>query len=419
MYALVDCNNFYASCERVFNPKLIGKPIVVLSNNDGCIIARSQEAKDIGLPMGAPIHELRNMVELHNVQVFSANFQLYGDMSHRVMRILNSYVPQMEIYSIDESFLSMDSLDIKKDYIDFGIKMRTDILKSTGIPVSVGIAPTKVLAKICNHVAKKKTKSGVFYWDSVQDKDAFLKDLPVQEIWGVGRKTSYKLNELGIYNALQFKNCNEMWLRKNFSVTELRIATELKEIPCLNLETKAPRKNILSSRTFGKPVYTIEGLEEAVSSYITRGSEKLREQGSLASFVYVSIKTNMHRKDLPQYFNYAIVATKCPTAYNPDLIKTGFAALHSIFKPGFRYKKATIMLLGLVPDSQAPLDLFESDDTYNKKMSLMKQFDNLNATYGREVVKYASSGLKQPWRNKKEMCSPQYTTNWEHLLRVN
>jgi len=296
--------------------------------------------------------------------------------------------------------------------------MRTDILRSTGIPVSVGIAPTKVLAKICNHVAKKKTKSGVFYWNSVQDKDSFLKDLPVSEIWGVGRKTSYKLNELGIYNALQFKNCNEMWLRKNFSVTELRIATELKEIPCLTLENKAPRKNILSSRTFGQPVYNIESLEEAVSTYITRGSEKLRDQGSLASFVYVSIKTNMHRTDLPQYFNYTIMATPCPTAYNPDLIKTGLTALHSIFKPGFRYKKATIMLLGLVPDSQAPLHLFESDDTYNKKMSLMKQFDKLNATYGREVVKYASSGIKQVWRNKKEMCSPQYTTNWEHLLRA-
>jgi len=419
MYGLVDCNNFYASCERVFNPKLVGKPVIVLSNNDGCIIARSQEAKDIGIPMGAPLFKARDLIEKHNVKSFSANFQLYGDMSHRVMNILNSYAPQMEIYSIDEAFLSMDSANIIKDYSDYGVKIRQDILRSTGLPVSIGIAPTKSLAKICNHHAKKKTTSGVFYWNDVKDKNIFLKNLPVKEIWGVGYRTSYKLNELGIYNALQFRDCNEMWLRKNFSVTELRICTELKEIPCLELESNhESKKNIMSSRSFGRPVETLKELEEAVSVYITRGAEKLREQKSLASYVYVSIKTNKFREELPQYFNYIITPTNSPTAYNPDLIKTGLDGLKQIYRPGFKYKKATIMLLGLMPDAEAPLGLFFNNTDYHKKKELMNRFDSLNNQYGREVIKYASNGIKQEWRTKKELCSPRYTTNWEDLLVV-
>ena len=423
MFALADCNNFYASCERVFQPKLIGKPIVVLSNNDGCIIARSQEAKDIGIPMGAPVFKASELIEKHDVKVFSANFTLYGDMSHRVMRILNEYIARMEIYSIDEAFLAFDGKVIERDFTEYGLKIRGDVLKSTGIPVSIGIAPTKVLSKICNHHAKKnKSTKGVFSWtslDSERKKAEFLHHLPVGEVWGIGYRTTYKMNELGIYNALQLRDANQMWLRKNFSVSEQRISTELRETSCLPLEnTGEPRKNIMSSRSFGRPVETIEELEEAVSVYITRGAEKLREQKSLATYVYVSIKTNKHRPELPQYFNYVILPTEYPTAYNPDLIKTALKALRQIYKLGFKYKKATIMLLGLMPDESSPLNLFVNDEEFKLKKNLMGRFDSLNSKYGREVIKYASTGVKQGWRDKRESCSPQYTTNWNELLKI-
>lgn len=420
MFALVDCNNFYASCERVFRPELNGLPIVVLSYNDGCIIARSQEAKDYKIPMGIPIHKARDLVDRYNIQVFSANFTLYGDMSRRVMKIIRSYIPQMEIYSIDEAFLSMDSKNISQNYAQYGLKMREDILKSTGIPVSIGIAPTKSLTKICNHYAKKhKETGGVFDWNDIKDKNEFLEKLPIEEVWGIGRKTSYKMQENSIYNGLQLKNANPVWLRKNFSVSELKIATELNEIPCLELEYQSKaRKNIMSSRSFGRGVEKIEELEEAVATYISRGAEKLREQKSLASYIYVSIKTNLFRPDIPQYFNYIITPLNIPSNYNPDLIKTGLEGLQKIYKPGFKYKKATIMLLGLIPDEQGPLGLFFNDSEYKKKKNLMDKFDKLNNKFGREVIKYAASGIDQSWRAKHAHCSPQYTTDWNQLLKV-
>ncbi len=415
MFALVDCNNFYASCERVFNPKLKGKPIVVLSNNDGCVIARSQEAKDIGVPMAAPAFKYKDLFSRYNVNIFSANFTLYGDMSHRVMKILSEYVPEMEIYSIDEAFLS---LDLKYHNLTaYCTEIRERILKSTGIPVSIGIGPTKTLAKICSHLAKKA--SGVFNWNEVADKDKLLSATPVGEIWGIGWKTAPKLNSHGIYSALQLKNCNSMWLRKMFSITILRTQTELKETPCLLLENvHAPRKNIMSSKSFGKRVTSLEELREAVATYTSRGCEKLIEQKSAASHIYVSIKTNKHNPNLPYYFNYRIMSLNSHSWYVPDFINAAFRGLDEIYKEGYFYKKATIMLLGIVPQAQIQFNLFQDNEHIDKTYKINKAVSRINYEFGGEFIKYAATGMNQNWRMKKEKCSKRFTTKWEELLTI-
>lgn len=418
MYALIDCNNFYASCERVFNPKLRGRPVVVLSNNDGCVIARSQEAKDIGIPMGAPAFKSKHLFQRFNVAVFSANFVLYGDISARIMTILQQFVPDIEIYSIDEAFLKLNFIQ-NKNLRAYGLEIRDYIGRSTGIPISVGIAPTKTLAKICSHKAKKiKEYDGIFDWNEIKDKDNLLKSIPVGDIWGVGFKTSYKLQEYGIYNALQLRNTNEVWLRKKFSVTMLRTCTELKGIPCFTLEGYSPKRAIMSSRSFGRPVENIQELQEAVATYTSRACEKLREQQSAASHIYVSIKTNMHKKDQIQYCAHRIKSLSSPSFYNPDFINKAFEGLSEIYKSGLRYKKATVMLLGILPQNQIQLGLFERDENLNSKTKIMNVFDNINNRYGREIIKYGAVGIKQNWRMKHEMCSPRYTTEWRDLLKI-
>jgi len=418
MYALVDCNNFYASCERVFQPKLRGRPIVVLSFNDGCVIARSQEAKDIGIPMGAPAFKHKHLFERFNVAVFSANFVLYGDISSRVMKILRSSVPDIEIYSIDEAFLKFklnESRDLRKTCLE----IHDEVERSTGIPISVGIAPTKTLAKIGSHVAKKdKSYKGVFDWNLLQNKDELLRKTPVGDIWGVGFRTTYKMNAVGIYNALQLRDANEAFIRKQFSVSILRTQTELREIACLTLESVQPRKGIMSSRSFGRPVFSKEELRQAVATYISRGCEKLREQKSAASYIYVSIKTSMHKSKYPQYFAYKIKSLPYASFYTPDFISRGFEILDEIYKPGYRYKKATIMLLGITPQNQMQLSFGEKDNDFHKKVNLTKTFDGINNRYGLEVIKYGATGTEQPWRVKNQLCSPRYTTSWEDLLVV-
>ncbi len=420
MIGLLDCNNFYASCERAFNPKLKNVPIVVLSNNDGCIVARSREAKELKIPMGEPIHKCRDIVETKGVKVFSANFILYGDMSRRVMDILKAEVRDIEIYSIDEAFIkfpkwfSNKDLDFKKEYI---ANIRDKVIRGSGIPVSIGVAPNKTLSKICNHVAKKN--SGVFLWEEVKDCDIFLKDLNISEVWGIGYKTTLKLNSYGIYNALQLRDSNRTWLKKNFSITEVRIADELKELKCkIGSDEVIYRKQILSSRSFGRAVTSYKELEEAVSSYISRASEKLRAQKSLASYVYVSIKTNKFRDDIPQYFNYYINSLKQPSSFNPDLIRCGIYALKKIYKSGYLYKKATVMLLGITPSTNRQL-YFNNDITnMDNNDGLMKAFDYLNNRYGREIIKCSSCGVKQFWKMKKEHISPEYTTNINEIIKV-
>jgi DNA polymerase V len=415
MFALVDCNNFYASCERVFDPGLKNRPIVVLSNNDGCIIARSNEAKKIGIPMGAPVFQAKNLIDKYNVKLCSANFSLYGDISSRVMRILAEAFPDIEIYSIDEAFLALDKLKVVS-LTEYCSNVRELILRSTGIPVSIGIAPTKTLAKICSHIAKKSSK--VSNWNEIEDKDKTLKETSVEEIWGVGYRTSKKLNAFGVYTALDLRDKGDMWVRKQFNVTMLRTVSELKEISCLPLETVfEPRKGIMSSRSFGRPVTKLSELEEAVSTYTSRACEKLIEQGSAAAYIYVSIKTNMHRTDIPQYFQYKIVSLPNTTWYVPDFINAALRGLREIYKPGYRYKKATVMLLGIVPKDQVPLSLFGNQD-FKKIDKINNIITTINREHGSEFIKYAATGIRQQWRMKHEMCSPRYTTRWEEILKI-
>lgn len=416
MIALVDCNNFYASCERAFNPKLRNKPIVVLSNNDGCVIARSSEAKKY-IPMGAPAFKFKEEFERHDIQVYSANFTLYGDISGRVMRIMNSYVPDLEVYSIDEAFLDLKG--IKGSLNNYCKIIRGDVLKSTGIPVSIGIAPTKTLAKICNHYAKdNKETGGVFFWSDLKNKDDFLKKLPVEHIWNIGYRSSGKLNLNGIYNAYQLKNSNPSFIRSILSVTGLRTVTELNEVPCFKLEDNTePRKGITSSRSFGKAVFKLEHLEEAVSTYTSRAWEKLMEQESACSHIYVSIVTNRH-KDTPQYYNSIVLPLTVGTWYLPDLIKTAVKGLRLIYKEGFYYKKATVMLLGITQRDEVNLSLIKPNYDFSKYNNLMKAIEKINRNEGSEFIKYASTGITQSWREKKQMRSPKYTTSWNELLTV-
>lgn len=416
MIALVDCNNFYASCERAFNPKLRDVPIVVLSNNDGCVIARSLEAKKY-IPMGAPAFKYKEEFTMYGVKVFSANFTLYGDMSNRVMNILHDYVEDIEVYSIDEAFLDLQSY--KKKSLEYCKTIRKDILKSTGIPVSIGIAPTKTLAKVCNHYAKdNKDTEGVFLWSNVEDKDTFLKKLSVERIWNVGYRSAVKLNLNGIYNAYQLKNANPSWIRHNFSVTGLRTVTELNEVPCFKLEdNNQPKKGILSSRSFGKSVNRLKDLEEAVSSYTSRAWEKLMEQNSACSHVYVSIVTNKH-KDTPQYYNSIILSLDLSTWYLPDLIRTAIKALKTIYKEGYYYKKASVMLLGINQRDSVNLSLINPNYNFTKYNKLMSVVFKINKASGSNIIKYASSGIEQSWKGKKELRTPRYTTNWNELLTV-
>jgi len=416
MIALADCNNFYASCERAFNPKLRNKPIVVLSNNDGCVIARSSEAKKY-IPMGAPAFKYKNEFKRYEINVYSANFTLYGDISGRVMRIMHSYVQDMEIYSIDEAFLNLKGF---RQPVDHCKKMRAEVLKATGVPVSIGIAPTKTLAKLCNHYAKDhKETGGVFKWSDLEDKEGYLKQLPVEEIWNVGRRSTVKLNINGIYNAYQLMNANESWIRNEFSITGLRTISELKEIPCFKLEQNGdPRKGITSSRSFGRAVTDLTNLEEAVATYISRAWEKLMEQKSACSHVYVSIVTNRH-KDTPQYYNSITIPLTISTWYLPELIDAALKGLRQIYKKGYSYKKATTMLLGIYQRGDVNLSLIEPDYDFKRINSLMNAIEKINKKDGSESIKYASTGIKQIWREKKEMKSPRYTTSWNELLTVN
>ena len=404
--ALVDCNNFYVSCERLFNPRLIGRPVVVLSNNDGCIIARSQESKNLGVPMGAPYFQWADFFKAHDVSICSSNFALYGDLSHRVMQTLSHFCPDMEIYSIDEAFLHMDEEPLQQCRI-----IREKVLQWTGIPVSIGIAPTKTLAKVANHIAKKNPQHKSVYFPSSQDLNAVLDQLDTVEIWGIGRRTASFLATKGIHTAGQLRDLPDIWVKKNLSVTGLRTVWELRGIPCSDLEEIAsPKQTIMTSRSFGQPVTTQEHLLEAICTFTARGAEKLREEGSLASWLQVFTLTGGHTHvTLPE-----------PTDYTPTLLDYASRAIRSIFRPGLAYKKAGILLGGLVPACRYQPDLFTSQDpvTALKRKTAMALLDQANHDFGYNVLQFASQGTICPWKKKSNMRSAAFTTRWAELLTI-
>lgn len=417
MFALVDCNNFFVSCERVFDPSLESVPVVVLSNNDGCIVARSEESKRLGIRMGAPYAETKALIDRHHVKVLSSNYHLYGDLSHRVMQSLRMFVPDMEVYSIDEAFLKFDGTFQYLDLREYCMRIRKKIMQWTGIPVSIGIAPTKTLAKVANHVAKKQTVTGVFDMRDRALTDGVLKTFSVEEVWGIANRMGMRLRRMGIETAYQLKHSETGKIRSSFGVVGERIVRELSGLSCLGLEEIQPKKAICSSRSFGRAVTDLGELEEATSTYVFRACQKLRAQNSLVSGISVFLTTYRFKNPNDCYRNSTNYFFATPTEDTAQVIQGALSCLRQLYKKGYRYKKTGVLLMGLVPNHLRQQHLFEADKT--KKCHLRgKTLDQLNEKWGQGTVFYAVQGTKQAWRMKRNLCSPRYTTHWSELAGV-
>ena len=416
VFALIDCNAFYVSCERVFNPKLNNRPVVALSNNDGCIISRSKEAKALGIKMGVPLFKVKDIVEKEKVVVFSSNYTLYADMSRRVMNIISSSSPYTEIYSIDEAFVELSSLPI--DYESYAHQLRQTILQHTGIPVSVGIASTKTLAKVANHKAKKDDSlNGVCSLVNYNNIDQILELTEVGDVWGVGRRLSKKLINHGIHNAKLLKNCSDSWIRKMMSVNGLKTITELRGISCIPLEEYSmTRKSCCTTRSFGKLLTNLEDIEQAVTTFARRAAERIRSESLAASCVSVFVRTNPFDKKSAYYSNGASRTLSHPTHDSITIIETALLLTKRIFKNNYQYKKAGVLLSGLCDESEIQETLFEKN--YNPNSDLMSAIDAINYRYGRDTLQMASECKVGNWKQKRENCTRNYTTQIDRLLLV-
>ncbi len=418
-FGLVDCNNFYASCERVFNPKLLHRPVIVLSNNDGCVVARSNEAKALGIGMGEPFFKVKELVWKNQVAVFSSNYALYGDMSARVMDILQHHCAELEVYSIDEAFMRLDFYKhTEADYAAYGAKVRHQVLKSTGIPVSVGIAPTKTLAKLANHIAKKQTQDGVYL---LHPNDPKLRELPIDELWGVGAAYQRKLNAVGINTIAELALAPEGWMRKEFGVVGLRLLKEIKGFACYDLEAPVEsRKNMIVSRSFSKDVYQLSELTEAVAAYATRLGEKLRHYRQQTQVITVFLLANRFKKKHPEGQMAFSRTVELPhaTSNNNELIAWAIAAASAMFEEGTNYKKAGIMATELTPEHQLQTNLFVAETKTLQSAQLMKSIDAINKKMGKNTVFFLACGTQQDWKLKSDHKSKRFTTCWEELLVV-
>lgn len=415
--ALVDCNNFYVSCERVFQPELRGKPVVVLSNNDGCVIARSNEAKALGIDMGAPWHLHRERFAAAGVIVRSSNYTLYGDMSARVMEVLSQFTPDLEIYSVDEAFLGMAGFGARLE--SHARALRAAVLQWTGIPVSVGIAPTKTLAKVASRAAKKdETHGGALLLLDEAAQDAALAKIGLTDLWGVAGRLAARLAAIGINTPLDLKHGDPRLIRERLGVVTLRLALELRGVACLDLERVTPdRKSIMTSRSFGRPVTTLPELREAVASYTGRAAEKLRRQHLATARLMVFIETNRFKPDDAQHYAAWPVHLPMATSDSSKLIGAALAGLAAIWRDGYRYKKAGVVLLDLHPAAAVQEGLFDKADS-PRRAALMRTVDRLNTRFGRDAVTFAAVGQRRPWKLRRELLSPCYTTAWDELLRV-
>ena len=414
MIALADCNNFYASCERVFNPKLERKPVVVLSNNDGCIIARSNEAKKLGIWMGEPVFKIKNVIEKFNVNVFSTNFALYGDLSERVMNTFRTEVNKMEVYSIDEAFLDFSDLADKQR----AIQIKKKVQMWTGIPVSIGISKTKTLAKVANHIAKKYTKEGVFIFD---DKDLIRRSLnvfPVEDLWGIGRRHAKRLKEVGICTALQFRETDTGWIKRHLSINGVKLKKELKGEVCYPLETTIQRKkNICTARSFGTSIKELSKLREVVSSHANNCATKLRKEKSCCSTISVFLSTNSFIPQAKQYHPYRLFNLDVPTNDSLEIVRFALKGLDQIYRSDCIYKKAGVIVGRTIPESQVQLSLFDNLDR-NKRREINSVVDTINKKMGRNKVKLAVQGTGRKWKLRQERLSPRYTTRFSDILEV-
>lgn len=416
MFALVDCNNFYASCERVFNPSLNGEPVVVLSNNDGCVIARSNEAKALGVQMGAPAYQMKGLFAAHHVRVFSTNFTLYGDMSGRVMRLLSAFAPEMEIYSIDEAFLDFSGMR-RRNLREYGLYITSYIKRSTGIPVSMGIAPTKTLAKLANRFAKKyKGFDNVCLIDSEEKRQRALSLAEVGDVWGIGRRLAKKLNALGVRTAYDLSQMNRAWVQKHMTITGVHLWRELRGEPCLAVEREpADKRKICTSRSFGTPAQDLQTLRRAVAAFAGLCAKKLRKQNSLARALLVFIQTDFHRTDLSQTAKNTVVSLPVASSDTLEIVRCALKGLKDIYRPGYKYKKAGVILLDIMQDHDVQLSLF---DTVNreKRARLMRALDEINGKGG-NLVRLAVQS-PEGWSHRQERLSPCYTTKLEDLIVV-
>mgnify|MGYP005688546353 FL=1 len=412
--ALVDCNSFYVSCERLFNPKIQKKAVVVLSNNDGCVISRSREAKDLGIKMGEPYFKVKELVKKNKVEVYSSNYALYGDISRRVMKVLKTFSPKVEIYSIDEAFIDLSFID-EKGVEDYGREIRSRVLKWTGIPTSVGIASTKTLSKVANHIAKKE-KAGVIYLNTNIDEK--LKKFPIEDVWGVGKQLSKFYHKNNISNAYDLKNVSNTWVKKGTNVLGAKTAMELRGIPCIDLQTdQEKRKNCCVSRSFGRKVKDLNELEESVITHCLNAAEKIRADDQIAKTITVFIRTSPFDKNRRYYSNSKTIDLAIPTSNSIELIKNAVKALTDIYKYGYAYQKAGIILSGLKDANQNDQNLL-TPLLENKSKKLMKAIDYTNTKYGRYAISIAQAGLSKGWKMRREHSSKIDTASFDSLPKI-
>jgi DNA polymerase V len=416
IFALVDCNNFYASCERVFRPDLIGKPICVLSNNDGCVIARSNEAKAF-IPMGAPAFKFKEVFKQHQVHVFSSNYGLYGDMSSRVMSLLKSYTPKLEIYSIDEAFLLFEGCAYI-DFHEYGKEIQAHITKSTGIPISIGFAPTKALAKVANKIAKKfkEQTNSSYYIDTDEKRIKALKWTKIEDVWGIGRQHSRRLQGLGIKNAWEFTQMDDTWVLKNMSIVGYRLKKDLEGIQTLTIEQGKPKKNIATTRSFSKNITSLDDLSERVSTYAVRCAEKLRRQGSLCKALTVFMYSNTHRHEQKQITLSKSIQIPYASHSSIEISSHALESLRSIYREGYEYKKAGVIVHDLVQMKDYQTELFNGSD--HRHPALMQAIDYMNMVYGQHKIRLGTQDGKTLWNTFQVQLSPNYTTRLEDILVV-
>lgn len=417
MYAIIDCNSFFASCERAFDPALIDKPLAILSNNDGCVISRSREAKALGIPMGAPLFKYKEVIEQKNIEIKSSNYSLYGDMSERVMKLLENFSPDVEVYSIDEAFLK---LPIAKDYGKIGCAMKNYIYQCTGIPVSVGIAPTKALSKAANNIAKKfpdKT-NGYYVIDTEAKRIKLLKWLPIKDIWGIGFGNAKRLQNKGVQTAYEFIQLSDDWVKRNMSIVGLRLKKDLEGEPTILLEEEVQNKKVIATtRSFEFTFSDKENMKERIATFASRCAEKLRMQASSCNVVMVYLKSDRNKRNEEQHRANRMLTL--PYATNSTLTINQYAqkALNDIYKPGIKYKRAGVILMGLVKTNALQLDLFKNEDPKHKQ--LMATMDALNEKYSGRKIKMGNQDLQRTWKMRQAHLSPEYTTKFSDIITLN
>ena len=417
MFALVDCNNFYASCERVFNPNLQGKPVAVLSNNDGCVISMSDEAKALKLPFGAPIFKWEQFCKENNIAVLSSNYPLYGDMSARVMNILVDFSPDIEVYSIDESFLEFKGFE-NYNFSEYATKIRSRILKWTGIPTCVGIAPTKALSKVANKIARSNIKQskGIWVIDSEEKRIKALKWTKIEKVWGIGRGLQKRLKAKGCKTAYDFTQLPSSWVLKEFSIVAWRLQKDLQGFSKIPLEEISSKKMIATTRSFEYTYADIDNIKERISTFAASCAEKLRNQKSSCHMIIVQLSSDRHKKDLQQHRESKVVVFSYPTDSTLTISKAAVEAVKTIFKKGIKYKRAGVIVSGLVPNNNFQLNLFEHENPKHKP--LMSAIDKLNKKFKADKIKLGNQDLKRTWKMRQERLSPKFTTNIKDVLIV-